>query len=97
MMNERVVHAKLHQLVPQIALCAVSRASRQCHHTLMLGAEGDQCAHRRVVAALDVGAKELAALGDANGIEAIFKDIDILQKQAYFINLLDETEKSACD
>ena len=35
----------------------------------MLCAEGDQAGDRGVVAALDVGAEELAALGEAEGVD----------------------------
>ena len=35
----------------------------------MLAAEGDQAPHRRGVAALDVGAQELPALREADGVD----------------------------
>ncbi len=46
-----------------------SAALLELADAIVLAAEGDEAAHRRLVAALDIAAEELAALREADGVD----------------------------
>ena len=55
------------------------------------GAEGDEGVDEGVVAALDVGAEEEAALGEADGVEAVAEFFDLGELVAYRLDLVVES------